>query len=45
MEVDKKEIMKLLDTGMIYPISDSKWVSQIQFVLKKPGATVVENKE
>ena len=29
MEVVKKEIMKLLDAGMIYPISDSKWVSPI----------------
>ena len=26
MEVVKKEIIKLLDVGVIYPISDSKWI-------------------
>ncbi|XP_052622464.1 uncharacterized protein LOC128127806 [Lactuca sativa] len=45
MEVDKKEVMKLLDVGMIYPISDSKWVSPVQVVPKKAGLTVEENKE
>ena len=29
-EVLKAEVIKLLDTGMIYPISDSPWVSPIQ---------------
>ncbi|KAI5316173.1 hypothetical protein L3X38_045349 [Prunus dulcis] len=29
--------------GIIYPISDSKWVSPTQVVLKKSGVTVVEN--
>ena len=29
MEVVKNEIIKLLDFGIIYPISDSKWVSPI----------------
>ncbi|XP_023741054.1 uncharacterized protein LOC111889145 [Lactuca sativa] len=43
MEVVKKEILKLLDAGMIYPISDSKWVSPIQVVPKKTGITVVKN--
>ena len=28
-EVVKKEVVKLLDTGIIYPISDSSWVSPI----------------
>ena len=28
-EVVKKEIIKLLDAGIIYPISDSEWVSPI----------------
>ncbi|GJY82167.1 reverse transcriptase domain-containing protein [Tanacetum coccineum] len=28
-EVIKKEVIKLLDAGMIYPISDSPWVSPI----------------
>ncbi|GJX28633.1 reverse transcriptase domain-containing protein [Tanacetum coccineum] len=32
-EVVKKEIMKLLDTGIIYPIADSPWVSPIHCVL------------
>ncbi|XP_037497834.1 uncharacterized protein LOC119371554 [Jatropha curcas] len=45
MEVVKKEILKLLDAGMIYPISDSKWVSPVQVVPKKTGITVVENAE
>nr|KAJ0221910.1 hypothetical protein LSAT_V11C200050920 [Lactuca sativa] len=45
MEVVKKEVMKLLDAGMIYPISDSKWVSPVQVVPKKAGVTFVENKE
>ncbi|CAN6554870.1 unnamed protein product [Malus baccata var. baccata] len=29
MEVMKKEIIKLLDCGVIYPISDSHWVSPV----------------
>ena len=37
------EVVKLLDAGIIYPISDSKWVSPIQVVPKKSGITVVEN--
>ncbi|PIN01467.1 DNA-directed DNA polymerase [Handroanthus impetiginosus] len=43
MEIVKKEILKLLDAGVIYPISDSKWVSPVQVVPKKTGITVVEN--
>nr|XP_051202491.1 uncharacterized protein LOC127316113 [Lolium perenne] len=42
-EVVKKEILKLLSAGMIYPISDSEWVSPIHIVPKKGGFTVVEN--
>ncbi|GJS04342.1 reverse transcriptase domain-containing protein [Tanacetum coccineum] len=34
-EVVKKEIVKLLDTSMIYPIADSPWVSPIHCVPKK----------
>ncbi|XP_043809786.1 uncharacterized protein LOC122723094 [Manihot esculenta] len=45
MEVVKKEIMKLLDIGVIYPISDSKWVSPIHVVPKKTGITIVPNSE
>ncbi|GJX57907.1 hypothetical protein Tco_0289297, partial [Tanacetum coccineum] len=43
-EVVKKEIMKLLDTCIIYPIADSPWVSPIHNVPKKGGITVVTNK-
>nr|GFB97765.1 reverse transcriptase domain-containing protein [Tanacetum cinerariifolium] len=42
-EVIKKEVIKLLDAGMIYPIFDSSWVSPIHCVPKKGGITVVEN--
>ena len=45
MEVVKKEIIKLLDCGVIYPISDSRWISPIQVVPKKSGITVVKNEE
>ncbi|CAN6586193.1 unnamed protein product [Malus baccata var. baccata] len=45
MEVVKKEVIKLLDCGVIYPISDSKWVSPVQCVPKKSGVTVVANAE
>ena len=43
MEVVKKEILKLLNAGMIYPISDSKWVSPVQVVPKKTCITVTKN--
>nr|GEV73324.1 reverse transcriptase domain-containing protein [Tanacetum cinerariifolium] len=42
-DVIKKEVIKLLDAGMIYPISDSSWVSPIHCVPKKGGMTVVAN--
>jgi hypothetical protein len=42
-EVVMKEVVKLLDAGIIYPISDSKWISPTQVVPKKSGLTVVEN--
>nr|GEV66170.1 reverse transcriptase domain-containing protein [Tanacetum cinerariifolium] len=42
-EVIKKEVIKLLDARMIYPISDSPWVSLIHCVPKKGGITIVEN--
>ncbi|KAL7587997.1 hypothetical protein Lser_V15G36806 [Lactuca serriola] len=45
MEVVKKEVIKILDDGIIYAISDSKWVSPVQVVPKKAGVTVVENKD
>src|SRR4051812_15727306 len=44
-EVVKKEILKLLDAGIIYPISDSNWVSPIHVVPKKGGMTVIRNEK
>ena len=45
MGVVKKDILKLLDVGVIYPIFDSKWVNLVQMVPKKSGITVVKNDE
>nr|GEW05662.1 reverse transcriptase domain-containing protein [Tanacetum cinerariifolium] len=42
-EVIKKEVIKLLVAGMIYPISDSPWVSPVHYVPKKGGMNVVAN--
>ncbi|GKE08987.1 reverse transcriptase domain-containing protein, partial [Tanacetum coccineum] len=44
-EVVKKEIVKLLDTRIIYPNADSPWVSPIYCVQKKGGFTVVTNEK
>nr|GEX49445.1 hypothetical protein [Tanacetum cinerariifolium] len=44
-DVIKKEVEQLLDAGLIYPISDSPWVSPIHCVMKKGGMTVVTNDE
>ncbi|KAF3635485.1 hypothetical protein FXO37_25969 [Capsicum annuum] len=44
-EVVKKEIIKWLDAGVVYPISDSKWVSPVECVPKKGGMTVVANEK
>nr|GEX68273.1 reverse transcriptase domain-containing protein [Tanacetum cinerariifolium] len=44
-DVIKIEVEKLLDAGLIYPMSDSPWVSQVHYVPKKGGFTVVENEE
>ncbi|CAM8943900.1 unnamed protein product [Rhodiola kirilowii] len=38
MEVVQKEIQKLLDADVIYPISDSRWVSPVHVVPKKTGS-------
>nr|GEY51631.1 reverse transcriptase domain-containing protein [Tanacetum cinerariifolium] len=45
VDVIKKEVEKLLDAGLIYPISDSPWVSPVHCVPKKGGFTIVENEE
>ncbi|GKB76862.1 reverse transcriptase domain-containing protein [Tanacetum coccineum] len=44
-KVSKKEVVKLLDAGLIYPISDSLWVSPVHCVPKKGGMNVVENED
>jgi len=44
-EAVKVEILKLLDNGIIYSISDSQWVSHVHAVPKKAGFTVVENEQ
>nr|GFC42072.1 reverse transcriptase domain-containing protein [Tanacetum cinerariifolium] len=44
-DVIKKEVEKLLDAGLIYPIFDSPWVSPVHCVPKKGGFTVVINEE
>lgn len=36
--------MKLLDAGVIYPITDNKWVAPIHVVPKKTGIMLVKNK-
>ena len=42
-EVVKKEVLKLLHAGIIYPMPHSEWVSPVQVVPKKGGMTVIEN--
>ncbi|GJU84106.1 reverse transcriptase domain-containing protein [Tanacetum coccineum] len=44
-EVIKKEVIKLLDVGLIYPIFDSPWVSPVHCVPKKGGIFVIENED
>ena len=43
-EVVRKEVLKWLDAGVIYPISDSLWVSLVQVVLKKGRPTVIRER-
>ncbi|GKA38123.1 hypothetical protein Tco_0724688 [Tanacetum coccineum] len=44
-EVIKKEVIKLIDAGLIYPIFDSPWVSPVHCVPKKGGMIVIENED
>ncbi|XP_070003954.1 uncharacterized protein [Nicotiana sylvestris] len=44
-EVVKKEVIKWLDAGIIFPISDSNWVSPVHCVPKKGGIMVVKNEK
>ncbi|WJZ95129.1 hypothetical protein VitviT2T_013920 [Vitis vinifera] len=44
-EVVRTEVLKLLQAGIIYSISDSPWVIPTQVVPKKLGITVVQNEK
>jgi hypothetical protein len=44
-EVVKKEVLKLLKVGAIYPIFDSELVSPVQVVPKKGGMIDVRNEK
>nr|GEV12214.1 reverse transcriptase domain-containing protein [Tanacetum cinerariifolium] len=44
-DVIKKEVEKLFNAGLIYPISDNPWVSPVHCVPKKGGFTIVKNEE
>ena len=43
MKVVKKEISKFLEAGIIFLISNNKWVSLVQVVPKKSGVTIIKN--
>ena len=44
-EVVRREVLKWLDARVIYPISDSSWVSPVQVVPKKGGKILIENEK
>jgi hypothetical protein len=44
-EVVKKEIIKLLDAGIIYPVPHREWVSPVHCVPNKGGLTVLKNEK
>lgn len=44
-EVVKAKVIKLLNAGIIYQISDSAWVILVQVVLKKGRMTMVTNEK
>ena len=44
-EVVRNEVLKWLNAGFIYEISDSPWVSPIHVVPKKGGFIVIRNEE
>ena len=43
MKVVRKDILKLLKAGIIYPLADSQWVSPVHCVPKKGGIIVAPN--
>ena len=42
-ELVMEEMLKVLKIGIIYSISDSRWVNPIHVVPKKGGMTIIEN--
>ena len=42
-DVVRKKVLKWLNSGFIYAISDSSWVSPFHVVPKKGGFTVIRN--
>jgi len=42
-EVVKKEVLKLPNAGIIYPVMQSEWVSPVQVVPENGGMMIVEN--
>ena len=44
-EVVRKEVLKWLNAGFIYAISDSSWVSPVHVVPKKGGFIVIRNEK
>ena len=44
-EVVRKEVLKWLNAGFIYAISDIPWVSPVHVVPKKGGFTVILNEK
>jgi hypothetical protein len=44
-EVVKKEVLKILKAGVIYPVPDTEWVSPVQVVPKKGGMTIIRNEK
>ena len=44
-EMVHAEVLKLLQAGIIYPISDSTWVSPTQVVPKKSRVTTMHNEK
>ena len=44
-ELVRAEVLKMLQADIIYPISDSTWVSPTQVMSKKYGVTTVHNEK
>ena len=44
-EVDRKEVLKWLNAGFIYAISNNPWVSPVHVVPKKGGFIVIRNEK